>query len=103
MNRTGSLLLAATAAVTAGCRQKMAEQPSYRPYQSSAFFADGTSARHPPEGVVAREWLRSDDPLMTGLKPESRGSPAPAGEKAGAAPPAGAPSDPAKFVDAFPF
>lgn len=103
MNRSGSLLLAAATAVTAGCQQKMAEQPSYRPYQPSAFFADGMSARRPPEGAIAREWLRSDDPLMTGLKAGAGGSPAPAGEKATATPPRGAPSDPGKFVDAFPL
>jgi mono/diheme cytochrome c family protein len=90
------------AAIAAGCQQKMADQPSYRPYQPSAFFPDGASARPLPAGVVAREWLRSDDPLVTGLK-GGRGSPAPAGEKGGTKPPPGAPSDPAKFADGFPF
>jgi len=37
-----------------GCRQQMAEQPSYRPLQPSSFFADGRSARSLPVGVVAR-------------------------------------------------
>jgi mono/diheme cytochrome c family protein len=81
----------------------MAGQPSYRPYQPSAFFADGASARPLPDGVVAREWRRDGDPLTTGLKSEFRNSPAPAGEKTGAAPRPDAPSDPGKFVDAFPF
>jgi mono/diheme cytochrome c family protein len=102
MHRLLSRIFCLLAALAAGCQQKMAEQPNYRPYQPSAFFADGMSARQLPEGVVAREWPRSDDPLMTGLKPEFRGAPAPAGEKATATPP-GAPSDPAKFVDTFPF
>ena len=100
MKRT---LLLLAAVVTAGCQQKMAEQPSYRALDPSDFFADGTSARHPPEGTVARGWLLSDDPLMTGLKPEFRDAPAPAGQKADVTPPPDAPSDPAKFVDGFPF
>jgi mono/diheme cytochrome c family protein len=86
----------------AGCQQKMANQPCYRPLAPSAFFTDGMSARRPPDGAIAREWLRNDDPLMTGLTASARGSPAPAGEKA-TTPPKDAPSDPAKFVDAFPF
>jgi mono/diheme cytochrome c family protein len=81
----------------------MARQPSYRPYEPSEFFADGMSARTPPEGTIAREWLRSDDPLMTGLTAGPRGTPAPAGEKPGTAPPKDAPSDPGKFVEQFPF
>ncbi len=89
------------AAAAAGCQQKMAGQPSYRPYQPSGFFADGMSARPLPGGVVAREWLRSDDPLMTGVKPGQ--TPAPAGEKDKSTPRPDAPSDPGKFVDAFPF
>jgi mono/diheme cytochrome c family protein len=103
MTRAGPFLLAAAAAVTAGCQQKMADQPSYKPYAASGFFPDGMSARRPPEGAVAREWLLQADPLTTGLKPAFRDSPAPAGEKAGAAPRPDAPSDPAKFVDGFPF
>lgn len=100
MTRGAPLLLVAAAA--AGCQQKMAEQPSYRPYEPSAFFPDGRSARRFPEGVVAREWVPSSDPLSTGLKAEFRDAPAPAGTKAGTAPP-DAPSAPEKFVDAFPF
>ncbi len=34
------------------CRQYMANQPSYKPYQESGFFPDGTSARPLPEGVI---------------------------------------------------
>jgi mono/diheme cytochrome c family protein len=98
-----ALLLTMVLAVTAGCQQKMAQQPAYRTYEPSRFFADGMSARRPPEGVVAREWLRSDDALMSGLKAGVRASPAPAGEKKGATPRADSPSDPAKFVDSFPF
>lgn len=95
-----ALLLAALAA---GCQQKMADQPSYRPYEPSGFFPDGASARPLPAGAVAREWEPGDDPLLTGLKAGGRATPAPAGQKAGAVPPPDAPSDPAKFADRFPF
>lgn len=79
----------------------MADQPSYQTYEPSAVFPRGMAARQPPEGAVAREWLRTDDPLMTGLK--ERGSPAPAGAKPGTTPPPDAPSDPGKFVNGYPF
>lgn len=90
--------------IAPGCQQKMADQPSYRPYQPSPYFADGMSARPLPEGVVAREWLRQSDPLLSGLKASARGGPAPAGQKKGGnVPRRDAPTDPGKFVDGFPF
>ena len=46
-------LVAGCALIVAGC-QKMAVQPSYRPYQPSDLFADGTSARPIPADTVAR-------------------------------------------------
>jgi len=49
------------------CRQDMQDQPRYRAYQSSKFFRNGTSARHAPEGTVARGQLRSDELLYTGM------------------------------------
>jgi mono/diheme cytochrome c family protein len=121
MRRTAALL--ALAAAAAGCQQKMAQQPYYRPYEPSPFFPDGMSARKPPEGAVAREWLLPDDPLTSGLKPQFRvARPAAVGEKPapkvgqnndqkndqkgrpnGEGAPADAPSDPAKFVDSYPY
>ena len=38
----------------AGCQQQMAEQPSYRPLEASAFFPDERSARPLPPGTVPR-------------------------------------------------
>ena len=38
----------------AACRQKMADQPAYRPLQPSTSFSDGTSARLFPAGAIAR-------------------------------------------------
>lgn len=49
-------------ALLAGCyEQEMATQPKYqRPYQPSAFFADGQSSRPLVAGTVARGQLRTD-------------------------------------------
>lgn len=49
-----------------GCRQEMADQPSYRPFQPSAFFEDGRSARPLVPGTIPRGYLRTDAPLYTG-------------------------------------
>jgi mono/diheme cytochrome c family protein len=50
-----------------GCRQQMANQPRYDPLESSAFFADGQSARPLPPGTVARGELREDAHLYFGI------------------------------------
>lgn len=50
----------ALACVAAGCRQKMAEQPSYRPLEPSSFFGDGQSARPLPAGTIARGHMESE-------------------------------------------
>jgi mono/diheme cytochrome c family protein len=64
--RVGLLpLVAGCALIVAGC-QKMAVQPSYRPYQPSDIFADGTSARPVPADTVARGHLQDDTLLFTG-------------------------------------
>ncbi|HLJ94168.1 MAG TPA: cytochrome c [Gemmataceae bacterium] len=60
-------------AVLIGCQQKMAKQPSYKPLESTSFFADGQSARPLVPGTVPRGHLRIDWPLFTGKNtPESR-------------------------------
>ncbi len=46
------------------CQQKMAVQPSYRPYHASAFFPDGQVNRPPVQGTVARGHLRIDKHLF---------------------------------------
>jgi mono/diheme cytochrome c family protein len=56
-----SLLLA-----SAGCRQKMSNQPRYDPLESSDFFEDGMSARPRLPGTVARGELVTDPFLQTG-------------------------------------
>ena len=70
MKRSTAFLLIAVSA--AGCQQKMANQPSYRPLEPSGFFPDGMSARPLPRGVVAREWPATKDPIVSGLKPDAR-------------------------------
>jgi hypothetical protein len=58
--------LACALSVLLGCQQKMADQPSYKPLDSSDFFADGRSARLPVAGTVARGHLHTDRALYTG-------------------------------------
>jgi mono/diheme cytochrome c family protein len=53
----------------AGCRQQMASQPSYRPLQPSAFFADGRASRPLVAGTVARGQLQEDVLLYHGQTP----------------------------------
>jgi len=52
--------------VVLGCRQEMAEQPKYRPLESSSFFPDGRSARPLVQGVVARGHLRNEPHFFFG-------------------------------------
>lgn len=52
--------------VSAACRQDMHDQPKYRGLRSSAFFADGSSARPLVEGTVARGTLQEDEAFFTG-------------------------------------
>lgn len=68
--RSNRSLLAAPAiaalVLVAGCRQDMHNQPKYRPLRPSTLFADGSSARPPIDGTVARGTLNSDEALFTG-------------------------------------
>jgi mono/diheme cytochrome c family protein len=43
----------------------MKQQPKYKPYAASSFYADGRSMRPPPEGTVSVE-NSYDDPLLRG-------------------------------------
>ncbi|HLY17116.1 MAG TPA: cytochrome c [Bryobacteraceae bacterium] len=54
------------AAVLAGCRQDMQDQPKYIPLRPSSFFADGRSERPLVEGTVARGHLEADTVFYTG-------------------------------------
>jgi mono/diheme cytochrome c family protein len=50
----GTGALAVSMLYLAGCRQQMADQPSFKPLEDSAFFKDGASSRTLIEGTVAR-------------------------------------------------
>src|SRR5579864_220303 len=50
----------------AGCQQKMARQPYYRPLEPSGFFPDGRSARPLVAGTVANNRPLPDARLLTG-------------------------------------
>ena len=50
----------------AGCRQQMANQPKYDPYEPSDFFADGMSARPRLAGTVAQGEAGIDPYFETG-------------------------------------
>lgn len=53
---------------TSACRYDMQDQPRYKPYKQSDFFADKKSMREPVEGTVARGQLREDKAFWTGKK-----------------------------------
>jgi len=50
-----------------GCRQKMANQPRYDPYESSDFFTDGMAARPRVAGTVARGELATIPEVKDGF------------------------------------
>ncbi len=58
--------LATLLVLAAGCRQKMGDQPRYKPLAASDLFTDGLSARPLVEGAVARGQLRTDQEFHTG-------------------------------------
>ena len=60
------LVLAATALLCASCRRDMQDQPRFRPFRSTTFFADGRSTRPLVPGTVARGHLEDDDHLYRG-------------------------------------
>lgn len=43
-----------------GCRQEMADQPRYEPYEASRLFPDSMAVRHPVRGTVSRESALDD-------------------------------------------
>lgn len=59
-------------AASAGCQQKMAEQPAPRPFERSAMFPHQQSARPLPKGVVHRNQRLDDDPLIAWLTADGR-------------------------------
>jgi cytochrome c553 len=70
--RTLAAAAGLAALVAAGCQQRMADQPSPRPYEINTVFAHGQSARPLERGVVHRNQRTEGDPLVTWLTPEGR-------------------------------
>ena len=54
--------------LSVSCRYDMQDQPRYKAYKKSNFFADGKAMRDLPEGSVARGMLRADKAFYTGKK-----------------------------------
>lgn len=69
MNRftgLGVVLLAFAFLTGCGVRFDMQDQPRYKPYKKSDFFADGRASRDVPEGTVARGLLKDNKAFYTG-------------------------------------
>jgi mono/diheme cytochrome c family protein len=60
------LAIAAFVACMAGCHQDMYDQPKKEPFEASAFFKDGRSARPLVPGTIAQGQLQTDEPRFTG-------------------------------------
>ena len=58
--------LITTTVLSTACRNDMHNQPRYKPYAESVFFADGRSARPAIADTVARGQLQTDEPRYTG-------------------------------------
>jgi mono/diheme cytochrome c family protein len=63
---TGTLVLVLALLLLASCRQKMANQARYDPFEPSDFFADGMSARPRVAGTVARGEISGNPHFDTG-------------------------------------
>ena len=61
------LVVLAAAALLAGCRQDMHNQPKFVPQRGTTFYADGRSARPQVEYTVARGQLHKDSYFYTGM------------------------------------
>lgn len=71
--RRRALQALAAAALLAGCRNEMQDQPRHEALETTGFFADGRADRLPPPGTVARDAPAPDPHLHLGM---DRGRPA---------------------------
>lgn len=65
-----ALLASGLALLLAACGNNMVDQPKVAPLQGSAFFADGSGARPPVEGTVARGVGAIDPVYFDALGPD---------------------------------
>ena len=86
-------------AFVTACRYDMQDQPRYKAYKQSDFFADGRASRDVPEGTVSRGNLREDIAFYTGKKQDASG-----GQQQQTTTPAQTTTDPAgnTLVSSFP-
>ena len=61
-----ALAAALLLAILCSCRRDMQDQPRFRPFRPTTFFADGRSARPQVPGTVARGELDEDELLRRG-------------------------------------
>lgn len=54
----------------AGCRQRMSDQPYYRPLEQTSFFPDKRASRPIERGTIHRGQYLETDPMATGLTAE---------------------------------
>jgi mono/diheme cytochrome c family protein len=67
-SRIGIAIVCGLALLLSGCwKENMGSQPKVKPMQESVFFADGTSARPLPLGVIPRGGLRTDSLFYYGF------------------------------------
>jgi hypothetical protein len=91
-------------AAVAGCEQKMASQPSYRPLVHSRFFADGRASRPLVAGTISRDASEIDPTLMSGRKPTAAPATIPNAANGGStSTQLSAGIRPDEFVTEFPF
>lgn len=76
------LLLTAYCLLAVGCRYDMQDQPRYKPFKQSDFFADEKAMRDLPEGTIARGYLREDKAFYQGKKDLPPNAPAVAAQTA---------------------
>jgi cbb3-type cytochrome c oxidase subunit III len=66
--RAEALILALALVGSGACRQRMADQPAYRPLEYSDFWGDDRSARPTVPGTVARGHLEEDEIYFAGRR-----------------------------------
>lgn len=47
--------------------QDMRHQEKFKPQEETSLFPDGRKSRRPPQGTIARGYLKADDVMVTGL------------------------------------